>query len=116
MTTEKENYLSLLAGEIPQWVPNQTIGPMPGLKHPTPLWLFEPIFLSEFRINGGGKDIWGVEYVSSESAGGAVTPSTTDLLLDDIWSSYASADPIGTMRAITSPQWPRHGNPTDSPS
>lgn len=119
MTTEKENYLSLLAGEIPQWVPNQTIGPMPGLKHPTPLWLFEPIFLSEFRINGGGKDIWGVEYVSSESAGGAVAPSTTDLLLDggyyhnpaeeDGFALRISPEDVELLRECR-PYWDDEGN------
>ena len=46
--------------------------------------LIEPLIVSEHRVRGGGKDIWGVEYVPTESTGNALIPKTSDFILEDI--------------------------------
>jgi len=99
MTTEKENYLSLLAGEIPEWIPNQLIGPVPWGKHEPAMWLFEPPLVSDFRMKGGGFDVWGVEYIATESAGGAIMPSAEHLVLPDIseWRERIVAPDISNV-------------------
>ena len=83
MLTAKENYLKCLRGEVPDWVPTLTMGRGFGDEAPSDVVL-EPSIVTEHRIRGGGVDIWGVEYVSTESAGNALMPKTSDFILDDI--------------------------------
>mgnify|MGYP001010080373 FL=1 len=82
--TEKENYLMLLRGEQPYWVPNFTFGPMPGMPHPAATTGFPLQFLNANRKPGGGKDIWGVNYVGSDSTSGALIPEPNNFILTDI--------------------------------
>ena len=56
MLTEKQNYLKLLRGEQPDWVPMYSFGQMPG-GPAVPSIMVEPPIISEFRMNGGGKDV-----------------------------------------------------------
>ena len=63
MLTEKENYLRVLHGEIPEWIPSYTFGKMPGSDVDPANIIVEPPILCEHRDNGGGKDHWGVEHV-----------------------------------------------------
>ncbi len=84
MTTEKENYLRTLAGEEPEWVPMYTFGPVPGLERPCPSCMLEPLIISEFRVNGGGKDIWGVNYIPTYETGNALLPEPNNFILEDI--------------------------------
>ncbi len=84
MLTEKENYLRVLHGEIPEWIPSYTFGKMPGSDVDPANIIVEPPILCEHRDNGGGKDHWGVEYVSSPESAGAIMPKTWDYILDDI--------------------------------
>ena len=78
MLTPKENYLKVLHGEIPEWIPQYTFGKMPGDTKEPPTALLEPPILIEHRLNGGGKDHWGVEYVPTYETGGALLPKPND--------------------------------------
>ncbi len=82
--SEKENYLRTLRGEQPEWVPVYTFGPMPGQTRPCASCMLEPMLLSEFRFKGGGKDVWGVEYVPTYETGNALLPKPDEFILDDI--------------------------------
>lgn len=82
--TEKENYLMTLRGECPEWVPVYTFGAMPGAAHAPANVMVEPLIVSEFRVNGGGKDVWGVEYVPTYETGNALLPKPGDFILTDI--------------------------------
>jgi len=91
--TEKENYLMTLRGEQPYWVPSYTFGPMPGMPQPCTSALFQPPFISAYRKAGGGKDVWGVNYVGSESTSGALIPEPGNFILEDItkWRDVVKA-------------------------
>lgn len=87
MITEKENYLRTLRGEEPEWVPIYSFGPIPMVeKHGRKAanCMVEPIILSDFRMKGGGKDIWGVNYVPTYETGNALLPEPNNFILDDI--------------------------------
>ena len=82
MLSAKENYLRCIHGESPDRVPVMTMAP-PGGEPPASIYV-EPSVVVEHRINGGGLDLWGVEYVASDSAANALMPKTSDFILDDI--------------------------------
>jgi hypothetical protein len=84
MLTAKENYLKCLRGEVPEYVPSYTMGMIGISGGPPSDILVEPRILSEHRMRGGGRDLWGVEYVPTESTGNALIPSNADFILDDI--------------------------------
>ncbi|MCR3922698.1 MAG: veratrol--corrinoid protein metyltransferase [Firmicutes bacterium] len=94
MTTQKENYLMLLRGEQPEWVPRFTFGGPPGAKIPNQM--VEPPLLSEYRLTGGGKDVWGVEFVATKETGGAMLPKPGQFILKDIkkWRDVIQAPDI----------------------
>lgn len=94
--TEKENYLRLLRGEQPEWVPSYTFGPMPGMTEPVSNCMLEPEILSDFRMKGGGMDIWGVNWVGAQEAGGALLPEPGRFILTDItkWRDVIKAPDI----------------------
>jgi hypothetical protein len=95
MLTEKQNYLMMLNGEQPEWVPQYTFGPMPGALKPVPSHMFEPPFISMHRRNNGGKDIWGVNYVATYETGNALIPEPNNFILKDItkWRDVIKAPP-----------------------
>ena len=82
MLSAKENYLRCIHGGSPDRVPVMTMVP-PGGEHPASIYV-EPSVVVEHRIRGGGLDLWGVEYVASDSAANALMPKTSDFILDDI--------------------------------
>lgn len=83
--TPKENYLRLLNGEFPQWVPSYSYyGALPGVDEPPPNGSFRPSFLAGNRGPMGGKDIWGVEWVPVEDVGNFSLPKPGDFILTDI--------------------------------
>jgi hypothetical protein len=84
MLTEKENYLRTLRGEVPEWVPVYTFGVMPGAKEAPCNVMCEPILLKQHRMNQGGKDIWGVNYIPTYETGNAILPEPNNFILDDI--------------------------------
>ncbi|MBR2843218.1 MAG: veratrol--corrinoid protein metyltransferase, partial [Lachnospiraceae bacterium] len=80
--TEKENYLMCLNGEQPEWIPHIGMG---GPKRIHPVAMAEPSLMwIQERPDGDHKDIWGVEYVTSEESAGAYLPKSWDFILDDI--------------------------------
>ncbi|MDR0862832.1 MAG: veratrol--corrinoid protein metyltransferase [Oscillospiraceae bacterium] len=81
MLTEKENYLMTLRGEQPEWVPQFTFGPAPGQTTTVAVHMFEPPIINQHRENGGGPDIWGVNYVATESTGNALIPDNSSFIL-----------------------------------
>ena len=93
MITEKENYLMVMRGEVPEWVPRNGY-PSPG--HVTPVAGAGPSFLNERRTRTGGFDIWGVEYVTTAETGGMAIPKPGQFLLDDItkWRDVIKAPDI----------------------
>ena len=83
--TEKENFMRMFKGEIPEWIPRYTLGPVRGLEDVAPaVGVVAPEMLSAHRRRGGGKDIWGVEYITSKEAAGGLLPKTWDFILDDV--------------------------------
>lgn len=84
MLTAKENFLKCLRGEVPEWVPIYSMGMLYDGVGPAPDMLVEPRIICEHRLRGGGKDVWGVEYVPTESTSGALIPSSSSFILDDI--------------------------------
>lgn len=84
MLTEKENYLRVLNGEVPEWVPQYTFGKMPGSEVDPANIMIEPAILCGHRDAGGGLDHWGVEYISSKESAGALMPKTWDYILTDV--------------------------------
>ena len=96
MLTEKENYMMLLNGEQPEWIPLYSLMPMPGKI--TPTQMFEPPFLVPHRVNMGkpGKDVWGVPYVPTYETGEALIPEPNKFILKDIrkWRDVIKAPSI----------------------
>ncbi|MCF0120649.1 MAG: veratrol--corrinoid protein metyltransferase [Oscillospiraceae bacterium] len=84
MLTPKENYLKVLNGETPEWIPTYTLGANKDNVMECPSILFEPSPINGHRVNNGGPDIWGVNYVGCEEAGGAILPEPNNFILDDI--------------------------------
>lgn len=87
MIDQKTNFLRLLNGECPEWIPKYGIVAPPknsGLPEPATMLLC-PEFLSKHRTPWvGGIDPWGVKYVYSTEINGATMPDTRDFILDDI--------------------------------
>jgi hypothetical protein len=97
MLTPKENYLKLLNGEIPDWVPSYSYyGPFPGVPEPPPNGSIRPAFLMGNRTAAGGKDIWGVEWIPTYETGGFSLPKPNDFILTDIrkWRDVIKAPDI----------------------
>lgn len=96
MLTEKENYLRLLRGGCPEWVPSYTFGAAPGSTKPVPNQMVEPPILSDFRMKGGGKDVWGTEFVPTYETGGALIPKPGEFRLTDItkWRDVIKAPDV----------------------
>lgn len=82
MLSPKENYLTCLRGGVPEWVPTYTMGMR--LDGTSADVLIEPLITSEHRIRGGGRDLWGVNYVPTESTGNALIPDNSEFILKDI--------------------------------
>ena len=73
MLSVKENFMRALRGEVPEYVPRYSI-----------FWGLRASFLNGNRVNGVGKDIFGVEWTSEGSAVDAALPKPNDFILDDI--------------------------------
>jgi hypothetical protein len=83
MLTAKENLLKCLRGEVPEWVPQYTMGLLHDGSDAPPDTMIAAGITSQ-HMKGGGRDIWGVEYVPTDSTGGALIPKTCDFILEDI--------------------------------
>ncbi len=77
---QKENFLKVLNGETPEYVPVSSFGP--GKK---PLYtMADPSVIGNFRGPQGGLDPWGVPFVTNEATGFAAIPRTHDFILEDV--------------------------------
>ena len=73
MLSEKDNFMRALAGEVPEYVPryNSMLSPPPAI-------------FSGSRVNGVGRDVFGVEWSSEGSAVAAAMPKMDKFILEDI--------------------------------
>ncbi len=97
--TEKENFLLLLKGEHPEWVPIFSFGPGPGGSAP-PTSMTGPSVLKMGMFEPGrSKDLWGVEYIPVADAGGAKIPDSSHFILDDItkWRDVIKAPDLSDV-------------------
>ena len=93
--TEKENYMKLLRGEQPEWVPKFTFTTV-GAKH-APTAMVAPDITSYHRKEPGiSIDVWGVTHVPVEEAGGGKIPEPDNFILKDIrqWRDVIKAPDI----------------------
>ncbi|MCL2137116.1 MAG: veratrol--corrinoid protein metyltransferase [Coriobacteriia bacterium] len=97
--TEKENYMRVVNGEMPEWVPRM------GFKspdHPMAVGFAGPMGFGGEQIKDadgnviGFKDSWGVEYVSTKETSNAALPVPNQFILDDItkWRDVIKAPEI----------------------
>jgi len=78
--TQKENFLRVAHGEMPEYVPVSTyFGPDAPL-----LTMADPCIMGSFRGPGGGKDPWGVTFVTTKEIEFAALPKPNDFILTDI--------------------------------
>lgn len=81
--TEKENYMRLMHGEIPEWIPMYAFNESPDGKPTSQRKVFpEPLFRHR-ATREKAKDIWGVTYVAVD---GGKMPEPNNFILEDIWS------------------------------
>jgi hypothetical protein len=83
--TPKENLMRMLHGQMPEWLPMYSIFYRidPEFPEPPANFWYRPGILAGERATGG-RDIWGVQYVPTESTGGAALPKPGEFILDDI--------------------------------
>ncbi|NLV50136.1 MAG: veratrol--corrinoid protein metyltransferase [Clostridiales bacterium] len=80
--TEKENLMLILKGEEPEWLPRYSTFGNPNAPYKAPVATVMPRLSENTREKG--KDMFGVEYTPTESAGGASLPTPNKFILDDI--------------------------------
>ncbi len=92
--TEKENYLRILRGEMPEWLPRVTMGPDPYSKNRPTVYVKPSCLARTAGPDGIIRDCFGVVY-ESDSQGGPPMPSPRFHLLelDDIenWRDVVKA-------------------------
>ena len=101
MLTEKENYLRVVNGEMPEWIPRSSFA-SPGKPPATGMAMMSPLMMfGEFKMDDAGNpagftDMWGVEYVASKVTSYASLPVPDKFILDDItkWRDVIKAPEI----------------------
>jgi hypothetical protein len=73
LLSEKENFLLALSGQVPEYVPRYNI-----------FWSVRSSIFRGDRVNGIGKDMFGVEWTDEGSSIKAALPKPGSFLLDDI--------------------------------
>ncbi|MCL2137545.1 MAG: veratrol--corrinoid protein metyltransferase [Coriobacteriia bacterium] len=97
--TEKENYMRVVNGEIPEWVPRTSFA-SPGFPPATgmagPLGFGGEMITDDDGNIIGFRDRWGVEYVSTKETSNAALPVPNKFILDDIrnWRDVIKAPEI----------------------
>lgn len=84
--TPKENYLCLLHGKCPEYLPLFTMG-FPGFNGETGCRLVGPSLFNETHVlsePNGREDIWGVKYIANMETNYALIPEPNNFILDDI--------------------------------
>lgn len=79
--TEKENFLRVAHGEIPEYVP---VVSKKSSEEPPLMMICDPAIVGDFHGPGGGTDPWGVPYVTSDGVEFAAMPKPNDFILTDI--------------------------------
>jgi hypothetical protein len=76
-----------------------TLGASPDDKTPCPSMLFEPAPIMLHRVNNGGKDIWGVNWVGNNEAAGAIMPEPNNFILEDVtqWRDVIKAPDLSDV-------------------
>jgi hypothetical protein len=82
--TEKENFMTVINGGVPAWVPRFNLGPAMYATKPAAVVSVSPGFLNARRGPGGGEDIFGVPYAPSSDMAGTVLPAPGKFILKDI--------------------------------
>ena len=98
--TEKENFLRTARGEMPEWIPRYLIPPLKDTPYHAAVASVFPSFLrSDRSADGGGRDVFGVEYTPTDSTGGMTLPTPGKFLLDDIrkWRDVIVAPDISNV-------------------
>jgi len=84
MLTEKQNFMKVINGETPEWVPRYYMGKDPHATYPQQCGSMSPSFYMKDRTPQGGFDIWGVEFITTEETGWQALPKPNQFILDDI--------------------------------
>ncbi|MGD9160759.1 MAG: uroporphyrinogen decarboxylase family protein [Desulfobacteraceae bacterium] len=79
--TEKENFLRVARGKIPEYVP---VVRKKSINDPPLMAICDPVIIGDFRGPGGGFDPWGVPFIVSEAAEFTAMPKPSDFILTDI--------------------------------
>jgi hypothetical protein len=98
--TEKENFLLVARGEMPEWVPRYLSPPNAGTPYkPAVIALFPSVLNSGRTPDGGGHDVFGVEYTPTDSTGGMALPTPGKVILRDItkWRDVIKAPDLSDV-------------------
>ena len=79
--TEKENYMRVVTGEMPEWIPLDSFAYNPPEFPHAVRGIMQEIY---FRGHFGGKDLFGVEFTATSSTGGFALPTPNKFILKDI--------------------------------
>jgi hypothetical protein len=82
--TEKENFMTVIKGGTPKWVPRFNLGPAMYATKPAAVASVSPSFMNGRRNPAGGEDIFGVPYAPSTEMAGTTLPKPGVFILDDI--------------------------------
>ncbi|MDR0839218.1 MAG: veratrol--corrinoid protein metyltransferase [Oscillospiraceae bacterium] len=96
--TPKENFLRVLRGDIPEWVPSFSYyGALPGVDDDPPNMSFgSNLFMGDMST---GKDLWGVPVESVNAVGGFCLPKPGAFILKDIrnWRDVIKAPDLSNI-------------------
>ena len=100
--TEKQNYLMLLRGEQPGWIPHypQYANYKTPFVKPLTVKRVSPSFLSQHILEPGPtKDIWGNTYLPDAMSGNSKTPDPNNNILKDIrqWRDVVKAPDLSQI-------------------
>lgn len=79
--TEKENFLRVARGEMPEYVP---IVSKRSFDEPPLMAICDPAIIGSFRGPNGGVDPWGVPFIVSDAVEFTAMPKPSDFILTDI--------------------------------
>lgn len=85
--TPKENYLRMVRGECPDWLPLYTMG-FPGYRGESGVRIVGPSLLDETHLSAAPEgvyyDCWGVRYIANTATNFACIPEPNHFLIEDI--------------------------------
>ena len=83
MLSSKDNFMTVLHGGCPEWVPGYSLADS-GFGDPPIIYLMPPMVAGHRKFGVGGKDVWGVEYVPTASTNGGCLPKPGQFILEDV--------------------------------